>query len=75
MSYKMMLIPGRSAKQGTSLNQGKLKEEKFHGKGKLEFPSGDKYEGRFIEGIKNGYGKFTSKSFILSIWIFKNTDI
>ena len=27
MSYKMMLIPGRSAKQGTSLNQGKLKEE------------------------------------------------
>jgi formylmethanofuran dehydrogenase subunit D len=27
MSNKMMLIPGRSSKQGTSLNQGKLKEE------------------------------------------------
>ena len=27
MSNKMMLIPGRSSKQGTSLNKGKLKEE------------------------------------------------
>lgn len=27
MIEKMILIPGRSSKQGTSLNQGKLKEE------------------------------------------------
>lgn len=27
MTDKMILIPGRSSKQGTSLNQGKLKEE------------------------------------------------
>ena len=27
MTNKMILIPGRSSKQGTSLNKGKLKEE------------------------------------------------
>jgi formylmethanofuran dehydrogenase subunit D len=27
VSKKMILIPGRSSKQGTSLNQGKLKDE------------------------------------------------
>ena len=27
MKEKMILIPGRSSKQGTSLNKGKLKEE------------------------------------------------
>ena len=38
----MMLIPGRSSKQGTSLNKGKLKEEYQEVTSTLEMNKNDK---------------------------------
>ncbi len=52
MSYKMMLIPGRSAKQGTSLNQGKLKEEYKEVTSTLEMNTDDMKKIGLVDGDK-----------------------
>jgi|TARA_B100001996_G_scaffold144277_1_gene109763 formylmethanofuran dehydrogenase subunit D len=52
MSNKMMLIPGRSSKQGTSLNQGKLKEEYQKVTSTLEMNKDDMDKMGLIDGDK-----------------------
>lgn len=34
--------------------------DKLHGKGILTWPDGSKYEGFFVEGMRQGRGRFTS---------------
>lgn len=41
MTNKMILVPGRSSKQGTSLNKGKLKEEYINVTSTLEVNEDD----------------------------------
>ncbi len=50
MSEKMILIPGRSSKQGTSLNQGKLKEEYKEVTSTLEMNSDDMNKMGLVDG-------------------------
>lgn len=50
MSEKMILIPGRSSKQGTSLNQGKLKDEYKQVTTTLEMNSDDMKKRGLIDG-------------------------
>ncbi len=52
MSNKMMLIPGRSSKQGTSLNQGKLKEEYQKVTSTIEMNKDDMDKMGLIDGDK-----------------------
>ena len=52
MSNKMMLIPGRSSKQGTSLNQGKLKEEYQKVTSTLEMNKDDMNRIGLVDGDK-----------------------
>ena len=52
MSNKMMLIPGRSSKQGTSLNQGKLKEEYQKVTSTLEMNKDDMEKMGLVDGDK-----------------------
>ena len=52
MGHKMMLIPGRSSKQGTSLNQGKLKEEYQKVTSTLEMNKDDMDKMDLIDGDK-----------------------
>ena len=52
MSNKMMLIPGRSSKQGTSLTQGKLKEEYQKVTSTLEMNKDDMDKMGLIDGDK-----------------------
>ncbi|MAJ91252.1 MAG: formylmethanofuran dehydrogenase [Legionellales bacterium] len=52
MSNKMMLIPGRSSKQGTSLNQGKLKEEYQTVTSTLEMNKDDMEKMGLVDGDK-----------------------
>ena len=52
MSNKMMLIPGRSSKQGTSLNKGKLKEEYLEVTSTLEMNKDDMEKIGLVDGDK-----------------------
>ena len=48
----MMLIPGRSSKQGTSLNKGKLKEEYLEVTSTLEMNKDDMEKIGLVDGDK-----------------------
>ena len=50
MAETMILVPGRSSKQGTSLNKGKLKEEYLLVTSTLEMNSDDMHRLGFAEG-------------------------
>lgn len=50
MSNKMILIPGRSSKQGTSLNQGKLKDEYKQVTSTLEMNTDDMQKMGLMDG-------------------------
>lgn len=52
MSEKMILIPGRSSKQGTSLNQGKLKDEYKTVTSTLEINTDDMNRIGLVDGDK-----------------------
>ena len=52
MAEKMMLIPGRSSKQGTSLNKGKLKEEYLEVTSTLEMNKDDMDKMSLVDGDK-----------------------
>ncbi len=58
---KMILIPGRSAKQGTSLNHGKLKEEYIETTSTLEMNPDDMQKLKLSDGdsvrLKNATGE------------------
>lgn len=47
---KMILIPGRSSKQGTSLNQGKLKAEYLEVTSTLEMNPDDMQKLKLVDG-------------------------
>jgi formylmethanofuran dehydrogenase subunit D len=57
----MILIPGRSAKQGTSLNQGKLKDEYIAVTSTLEMNQDDMDRMKLVDGdevrLKNDIGE------------------
>ncbi len=57
---RMILIPGRSSKQGTSLNKGKLKEEYIRVTSTLEMNMDDMKRLKLSDGdevrLKNGIG-------------------
>lgn len=61
MAEKMILIPGRSNKQGTSLNKGKLKEEYIEVTTTLEMNQNDMDKMGLIDGdevrLKNQVGE------------------
>lgn len=63
MTIKMILIPGRSSKQGTSLNQGKLKEEYKEVTSTLEINTDDMKKLDLIDGdtvrLSNDVGETT----------------
>ena len=50
MAETMILVPGRSNKQGTSLNKGKLKEEYLLVTSTLEMNSDDMQRLGFVDG-------------------------
>lgn len=50
MTEKMILIPGRSSKQGTSLNVGKLKEEYIEVTSTLEMNTDDMERLGLVDG-------------------------
>tara|TARA_R110000782_G_scaffold36500_3_gene86696 strand:- start:428 stop:775 length:348 start_codon:yes stop_codon:yes gene_type:complete len=52
VSEKMILIPGRSSKQGTSLNIGKLKDEYKEVTSTLEMNTDDMAKMELIDGDK-----------------------
>ena len=52
MAETMILIPGRSSKQGTSLNKGKLKEEYLEVTSTLEMNQDDMKRLGLIDGDK-----------------------
>ncbi len=62
---KMILIPGRSAKQGTTLNQGKLKEEYLAVTSTLEMNPDDMRKLKLEDGdsvrLKNEVGETVVK--------------
>ena len=62
---KMILIPGRSSKQGTSLNQGKLKDEYIDVTSTLEMNQDDMAKLNLEDGdtvrLKNEIGETTVK--------------
>ena len=61
MAEKMILIPGRSSKQGTSLNKGKLKEEYHEVTSTLEMNMDDMKRLGLVDGdeirLKNEIGE------------------
>ncbi len=61
----MILIPGRSSKQGTSLNQGKLKDEYKEVTSTLEMNPDDMIKLKLVDGdtvrLKNEIGETTVK--------------
>ena len=61
----MILVPGRSSKQGTSLNQGKLKEEYQEVTSTLEMNQDDMVRLKLVDGdtvrLKNEIGETTVK--------------
>lgn len=63
MAEKMILIPGRSSKQGTSLNQGKLKDEYKQVTSTLEMNKDDMEKLDLIDGdevrLSNDTGETT----------------
>jgi formylmethanofuran dehydrogenase subunit D len=62
MSETMLLIPGRSSKQGTSLNKGKLKEEYLQITSTVEMNEDDMQRLELHEGdsvkLSNATGEF-----------------
>ena len=64
MSETMLLIPGRSNKQGTSLNQGKLKEEYQQVTSTIEMNPADMEKMELQDGDKvrlsNAMGEFVA---------------
>ena len=52
MADKMMLIPGRSSKQGTALNQGKLKDKYKEVTSTLEMNKDDMDKRGLVDGDK-----------------------
>ncbi|NOG59227.1 MAG: formylmethanofuran dehydrogenase [Proteobacteria bacterium] len=50
MAEKIILIPGRSSKQGTSLNQGKLKDEYIAVTSTLEMNQDDMDRLKLVDG-------------------------
>ena len=42
--------------------KGSWKKGRFHGNGTLKYKNGSLYRGSFLNGAKNGYGKFISIS-------------
>jgi formylmethanofuran dehydrogenase subunit D len=52
MADKMMLIPGRTSKQGTSLNQGKFKDEYKEVTSTLEMNKDDMDKRGLVDGDK-----------------------
>ncbi len=50
MSKKMILVPGRSSKQGTTLNQGKLKDEYTAVTSTLEMNTNDMEKLGLVDG-------------------------
>ena len=65
MSETMLLIPGRSNKQGTSLNKGKLKDEYLEVTSTVEMNEDDMQRLRLQEGdsvrLSNEIGEFIAK--------------
>lgn len=65
MSEKMILIPGRSSKQGTSLNQGKLKDEYKQVTSTLEMNTDDMQKRGLVDGdevrLSNETGETTAR--------------
>ncbi|MCZ6805230.1 MAG: formylmethanofuran dehydrogenase [Proteobacteria bacterium] len=61
MAEKMILIPGRSSKQGTALNKGKLKEEYIEVTSTLEMNQDDMDKMNMVDGdqvrLKNQIGE------------------
>ena len=61
MAEKMILIPGRTSKQGTSLNKGKLKEEYLEVTSTLEMNKDDMDKMGLVDGdevrLKNEIGE------------------
>ncbi len=61
VAEKLTLIPGRSAKQGTSLNQGKLKDEYIEVTSTLEMNQDDMDRMKLVDGdevrLKNDIGE------------------
>ena len=64
MSETMLLIPGRSNKQGTSLNKGKLKEEYLLVTSTVEMNEEDMLRMKLQDGdsvkLSNATGEFTA---------------
>ncbi len=64
MSETMLLIPGRSNKQGTSLNKGKLKEEYLEVTSTVEMNEDDMQRLQLEDGdrvrLSNSIGEFTA---------------
>lgn len=52
MAVKMILVPVRSSKQGTSLNEGKLKEEYIKVTSTLEMNPDDMTKLKLVDGDK-----------------------
>jgi len=63
VAEKMILIPGRTSKQGTSLNKGKLKEEYLEVTSTLEMNKDDMDKMGLVDGdevrLKNEIGETT----------------
>lgn len=63
MAEKMILIPGRTSKQGTSLNKGKLKEEYLEVTSTLEMNKDDMDKMGLVDGdevrLRNEIGETT----------------
>ncbi len=61
MTTKMILVPGRSSKQGTSLNHGKLKQEYIDVTSTLEMNQDDMAKLKLVDGdsvrLKNDVGE------------------
>ncbi|MCZ6803977.1 MAG: hypothetical protein O7D86_08615 [Proteobacteria bacterium] len=61
MSEIMILIPGRTSKQGTSLNKGKLKDEYLEVTSTLEMNKDDMDKMKLVDGdevrLKNDVGE------------------